>query len=165
MGIALEGEKEIRCEKHDNFNNFFLPDFILYSKIPNISKTATKGKSGGNDVWYVNTKNVCLDSRPFNPLQAAATIVMLSHILINIVRRCFKKTISAGKRFDLLQTSSNDINPLRVFVSFSFSFSLITYLENWINIFVHLLEKTNLLIRSDNKTGFSLSKMLQTNTI
>jgi hypothetical protein len=54
---------------------------------------------------------------------------------------------------------------IEAFLTFSVSFFKQTYPQNWKTIFVHLFEKSNLLVRSDNNTGFFSPKILQTTTI
>ncbi len=50
-------------------------------------------------------------------------------------------------------------------LTFSLPFFTTMYRHSWKNFFVHFSEKTNLLLRSDNNTGFSIQKSLQTTTI
>jgi hypothetical protein len=165
MGIELEWEKKNRQGTGAKHNKFFLTDFSSKYRIFNITKThqptvfrefATFAHIGKASNSNNPSFNQYYASKPGYFSQVFCFTGRLGtciRMMPTEIRNPAFKKVNGSRRL------------IRVLVTFSFSYVKRIYSHNWKNIFVHLSEKTNLLIRSDKNTGVSSLKILQTTTI
>lgn len=165
MGVELEGEKKIQSEADRTPDNFFLARFNFYKKIkeeawtpfPNALREIDANFAASN-AGKLTYQSCNLHDTLGEPCTPHTSLTKREDIQL-------KKGLLTENKKHLFLTL-NALKPaFHVFLTSSFSFYKHKYPHSWKNIFVHLLEKGNLLVRSDNNTGFSSSKVLQTTTI
>jgi hypothetical protein len=70
---------------------------------------------------------------------------------------------SNGNTFKAVGFTKNSVK--KRLIKYSISLCKINYTQKWKTIFLHIYEKSNLLVRSDNNTVFSKLEILQITTI
>lgn len=126
-------------------NTFFTPNTIIHFTLK--TSLHTKNNFRPRSLLYV----ICIQD---------FTSDSVSHLFIN--NRCIRKILSLKglvKEFHTFKTS------ISYCISYGKSLMKTLFPYTCKNIFVHFIEKINLLFRPDNKTRFFAWKMLQTTTI
>ena len=166
MGVELRWVQKITSRKGKillplfliDFNFLKLPGTEPHSNPSGILENAhpTKGKGRNlkvNDLitlkWPVTFQSFCI-FRTFNTSNGFISFP------VRLSKRC---GLTIQKRLD------ENFQFTIGYITSLFSHYKKIYPQNWKTIFVHLFEKSNLLIRPDNNTGFSLREVLQTTTI
>ena len=161
MGIELQKLKKIKSKIFLKFFHFLhsshnlpvkysSPDLLRLPAITGYRYTSTSRNSyhkafvfPGSADFCNATQNVCSDA-------TIRRIEKVSFYEVFYLKRWFLKIIMC------LNT--------RVLTN-SLSFFKSRYSQKWKTIFQYIIEKSNLSVGTDNNTGFSLPKVLQTTTI
>lgn len=167
MGVELEWKHAKTLRINISFSNFFSAASNFFKTAAQNPKTAAQ-RSNSLQQFHESSFGNWSRAIPFqffrrvDVLRKAASRV---NSLKPAGRVCLKTGVLNGRfqaGFGLLGC------PIVLFkhiIISSYSFIKHTHPHSWKIIFVHLLEKSNLSVRSDNNTGFSLLKVLQTTTI
>ncbi|MCW3080076.1 hypothetical protein [Segetibacter sp.] len=165
MVIEIERGKKVESESCKTYTKFFLNYFNALLKKINFSKTAgghTSKKADGVDLEF---KKEIVRNNFFNlPVALDALSNLVSSATVTIAKE-LKEMVITDKENSVFWYGRRINNFCHVFLTFSLSSFIKTYPQTWKTIFVHLFEKSNLLVRSDNNTVFPSPKMLQTTTI
>ena len=165
MGIELEWVKKIKCGTDKKSNKFFLAPFNFYNKNNN-SCEATRPKALREiDKDLAECKADTSIGPSCNLPGASGTVSIPVSSLTQRISKQFKKMVLTEKENGIFPSFKRLKSIFGHLLTFSLSFFKQTYPQSWKTIFVHLFEKSNLLVRSDNNTGVSSSKFLQTTTI
>jgi hypothetical protein len=166
MGIELGWVKKNTHETGGKFNSSYLTDYSSKHRIFNIPKTQKPsvfreigtfsgiGKPGNSNSPSIN-QAFASKSNHFSQVPCRTSSL----------GTCIRMMMSTEIQYPVYMIVNGSRRLNRVVVTFSFSYFKRTYPHNWKNSFGHLLEKSNLLIRSDKNTGVSSLKILQTTTI
>jgi hypothetical protein len=165
MGIELEWLKKIKSQTDKRFNNFFLADVSLYDNVKSSYQTRRLKSSRkiNADFAYCTAENS--DSNSCNLRSAPSTKSIPVTFLLQWVSKPSGKMEFIEPRNAAFSAEKNGVTISQVHITFSFSLSKQTYPQSWKTIFVHLLGKSNLSVRSDNNTEFCSQEILQTTTI
>ena len=158
MVIDLQEEEKIKNR-----------NFIIYFHF--LHPLHLKGSLKTELADYIRESNIANKSR-----RKSTSIYFLSRILHAPFNFC---NFCTARISQIIGTANNSVyetvkriklNNVEIFetnewLTCLFSMSKTKYTHKWKTIFQHIYEKSNLLVRSDNNTGFSYLKVLQTTTI
>ncbi|HEX8277312.1 MAG TPA: hypothetical protein VF540_01410 [Segetibacter sp.] len=165
MGVELEGEKQLKCGADQTPDNFFLTRFNFYKKIKEETGTPFPVALREIDAAFARSEAEKSTYYSCNPHDTSGELCFPHTSLITSESIALKKGLFRESKNQPFLTWDALKTAFHLFITSSFSFYKHKYPHSWKTIFVHLLEKGNLLVRSDNNTGFSSSKVLQTTTI
>ncbi|MCW3113279.1 MAG: hypothetical protein JWR18_1675 [Segetibacter sp.] len=163
MIIALKWVKKVKSKTRLKLNKFFLAFFNLCDKPDD--NTSSIPKTLRENRLDFHRREIELLKYNFCNLPALRTIPNPVSSSIERISKQLEKMVFIEKKMKVSSASNTLELLIEAFLTFSVSFFKQTYPQNWKTIFVHLFEKSNLLVRSDNNTGFFSPKILQTTTI
>jgi hypothetical protein len=156
MTIELKWLKKTSWQRDEKWNRFFLALFSLINKSKNAHKIGLADVSNSN---RSSLKNSATNKYPNLP-GAFGSIEFPVLSLINWVSKHLNKM-----KFDKKQEGVFLTLKRSVILPFSLSFVKLPHCQSSETFLVHSIEKNNWLIRSDNNTGYSVKKILQTTFI